>query len=329
MMRLFLFIFLPFILQACSGSRADFDASGIFEAEEVIISSELSGQLLYFLPEEGMHLLAGQTVGRIDCEGLQLQKEQAEAGLGGLYEKKAEAGPQVSVLEEQLNAQESQIEVLREELRVLQREEQRLQNLVEADAAPSKKLDDLSGNVKVLEKKIAAGEHQQKVIRQQIEAHRRSVAIQNRGLLSEEEPMRKQVARLADQLQRCTLTNPMAGTVLLTYAEEYEMAAPGKPLYKIAKLDTMLLRAYVTGDQLSGLQLGQRVEVLVDDGGNAYRRLPGHISWIAEEAEFTPKTIQTREERANLVYALKVRVPNDGLLKIGMYAEVDLHLEKK
>ncbi|MCB0639514.1 MAG: HlyD family efflux transporter periplasmic adaptor subunit [Lewinella sp.] len=311
------------LLTSCGDSQTGYDATGIFEADAVIVSAQGAGQLLSFLPEEGARLDRGQVVGEIDCTTISLQREQVTASMDAIEAKRFEAGPQVAVLREQRQVQENQLAALREQLRVMAREHERLQNLVTAEAAPSKQLDDIDGQIAILERQIAAAESQLEVTSQQITSQQQTVALQNRGLLSEKEPLSRQVDLLDEQLSRCTITNPLPGTVLLTYTEAFEMTAPGKPLYKIAPLDTLLLRAYVTGEQLNDLRLGQAVTVNVDDSENGRRPYPGTLQWLADEAEFTPKTIQTKEERANLVYAIKIAVPNsDGKLKIGMYGEV-------
>ena len=191
----------------------------------------------------------------------------------------------------------------------------RIQNLLKADAATKKQLDDINYAIESTKK-------QMKVTQQQIDVQISNVATQNRGILSEGKPLKERVAQLNEQIQKTNITNPITGTVLTKYAEAGEVTSVGKALYKIADLSTLNLRAYVTGDQLPQIRLGQQVTVLIDSGANHYRKLPGTIIWISDKAEFTPKTIQTKEERANLVYAIKVQVKNDGYLKIGMYGEV-------
>jgi len=193
---------------------------------------------------------------------------------------------------------------------------------VAADAVPAKQLDDISGQVNVLKEKIVAGKTQLNVLQSQISAQRKLVAIQNRGILSEKGPMEKRVALIEDQLSKTSINNPVAGTVLTKYAQRNEFTATGKALYKIADLSMMKLRAYITGNQLAQVKLNQAVKIKVDDGNGGYKELAGTINWISDKAEFTPKTIQTKEERANLVYAIKIKVKNDGYLKIGMYGEV-------
>lgn len=309
---------------ACNDKNGNFDATGTFEANEVIISAEASGKLTQFNVEEGKQLKAGQQIGAIDCSTVDLQKQQAQASLEALKDKTNSAAPQILILQQQIAAQQSNIGVLKQQLAVQQREQKRIENLVKADAVPSKQLDDINGAIDVLNQQIAAAESQINVLKDQIKAQREQVAIQNRGILSETDPQRLRVAQIEDQLSKCTITNPLTGTVLTKYAEANEITAPGKALYKIAPLDTLTLRAYVTGNQLPTIKLGQSVQVMVDNGDGGYKPYPGTITWISDKAEFTPKTIQTKEERQNLVYAVKIKVPNDGYIKLGMYGEVQL-----
>ncbi len=307
---------------ACNNGNGKFDASGTFEAEEVIISAEAAGKLSKFDVEEGTELKAGQQIGSIDCNNLDLQKQQAQASLNALQQKTNSAAPQILIYEQQIATQKSNIEVLRQQLAVQEREQKRIEKLVKADAVPSKQLDDINGAINVLKQQIAAAESQIIVLQKQIKAQQEAVAIQNRSILSESDPMKVRVAQFEDQLSRCTITNPLNGTVLTKYAEANEVTAPGKALYKIADMRNMTLRAYITGSQLPVVKLNQQVRVMVDNGKGGYKELPGTITWISDKAEFTPKTIQTKEERQNLVYAIKVKVKNDGYLKIGMYGEV-------
>jgi HlyD family secretion protein len=296
----------------CNRPDQVFDAGGIFEAEEVIVSAELSGKIRALNLQEGQTLAVGSKVGEIDARGLELQKEQVQASIQALEQKTADINPQVRLLQEQLAVQQSQ-------LATLQRERQRTANLVADDAATGKQLDDLDAQVEVTQKQI-------RVTRQQIRVQQSQVGTQNRGILSEKSPLEKRVDQLNDQIGKAVIRNPVPGTVLTKYAESGEVTAPGKALYKIADLSTLVLRAYISGRQLPEVKLNQRVRVLVDQG-KTYRSLPGTITWIADQAEFTPKTIQTKEERANRVYAVKVRVKNDGYLKIGMYGELALNQE--
>ncbi len=310
------------LMASCGNGNGKSDASGTFEADEVIVSAEATGKILQLNVEEGAALAKDMVIGKIDPTAIELQKEQAASSVEALGQKTNDASPQVSVLESQIVLQNRQVAVDEEQLRVLQKEKQRFQKLVAADAVPAKQLDDINGQVDVLEEKIKAGKTQLSVLQSQVNAQRRQVAIQNRGILSEKDPMEKKVAIIEDQLNRTSIKNPLAGTVLTKYAQANEFTSTGKALYKIADLSVLKLRAYITGNQLAQVKLNQAVKVKVDDGKGGYREFSGTISWISDKAEFTPKTIQTKEERANLVYAVKINVKNDGYLKIGMYGEV-------
>jgi HlyD family secretion protein len=294
-------------LAACNGNNNDFDATGTFEADEVIVSSSTNGKILELEVEEGAMLYKDSIVGLVDPTDLSLQKEQVEESIRSLKEQTLSVEPQVELLRDQLKVQQSQLDKLL-------REKTRTENLLKQDAATGKQLDDINAEVDILRK-------QMKVTEQQIMVQRNNTGTQNRGILSQEKPLQKRVAQLEDQLNKARIRNPVSGTVLAKYAEPGEMTSTGKALYKIADLSTITLRAYISGSQLSQVRLGQAVKVLVDDG-KKYKELPGTITWISDKAEFTPKTIQTKEERANLVYAVKIKVKNDGFLKIGMYGEV-------
>lgn len=295
----------------CGNGGPDVDASGSFEADEVVVSAELGGRILSLHLDEGMQLAANAVVGTIDSTNVLLQKQQVAASISALSERTADVKPQVKLLEDQLLVQQSQ-------LSTLNREKERTENLLKADAATGKQLDDINAQVELVQRQID-------VTRQQIKVQKTTTGTQNRSILSETAPLEKRVAQLEDQLSKASIVNPIAGTVLTQYVEAGELVNPGKALYRIASLDTLDLRAYITGSLLPSVKLGQHVTVLIDDAKNGYKKYPGIISWISDEAEFTPKTIQTREERANLVYAMKVRVKNDGYLKIGMYGEVQLN----
>ncbi len=307
---------------SCNNGNGKYDATGTFEADEIIVSAEATGKILQLLVEEGANLVKDSVVGKIDPSAIELQKDQASSTVNALQQKTNDAAPQVNILQAQFQLQNKQIAVYNEQLKTLQKEQQRYQKLVAADAVPAKQLDDINGQVNVLKEQIAAAKTQLLVLQSQISAQRQVVAIQNRGILSEKDPMEKKIAQIQDQLNKTVIINPVTGTVLTKYADENEFTAAGKALYKIADLKTMKLRAYITGDQLAQVKLNQPVTVLVDDGKGKSRELNGIISWISDKAEFTPKTIQTKDERANLVYAMKVNVVNDGYLKIGMYGEV-------
>jgi HlyD family secretion protein len=296
------------VLFSCNGNDMKHDATGVFEADEVIVSAEVGGKILSFYAEEGDTLSKGRTAAVIDATNLNLQKEQVEASINALKEKTNDVQPQIRLLEEQILVQQSQ-------LATLEKEKIRFEKLVKADAATPKQLDDIGAQLDLVQKQV-------NVTQQQIAVQKSQVGTQNRSVLSEKEPLQKRVAQLEDQVSRSNVINPVGGTVLITYVHAGEVTGAGKPLYKIADLSYVLLRAYITGQQLPQVKLGQQVNVLVDDGAKTYKTYLGTITWISDKAEFTPKTIQTKEERANLVYAMKIKVPNDGYLKIGMYGEV-------
>jgi HlyD family secretion protein len=304
------FITIILITIACNAKKDEFDASGSFEVDEVIVSSELAGQLLTFNVNEGDSLTQGQVVGSIDADNINLQKEQVEASIQSLSEKTANVTPQVKLLQDQYVVQQSQLDNL-------QREKERTERLVKADAATGKQLDDINAQIDVIRK-------QMNVTQQQINVQKTNVAAQNRGILSESKPLQKRAAQLQQQVSKSKIVNPINGIVITKYAEQGEVTSPGKALYKIADMSDMTLRAYVTGAQLSQIKINQPVKVLIDIGAKDYSTYNGTIKWISDKAEFTPKTIQTKEERANLVYAVKIKVKNNGYLKIGMFGEVQL-----
>ena len=294
-------------LIACN-HKNNYDASGNFEADEVIVSAQQTGQLIDYDVEEGKTLTEGQKVGQINVALLKIQKEQVEATIASLKEKTQNPADQVALIR-------SQLEVQRAQLAQQERELTRTQNLVRGGAATQKQLDDLSALIDQLRKQIAVTENQLKV-------SLTNINMQNRNVLSQEAPLQKNAQAVQEQINQGEIINPIAGTVLVNYALKGEMQTFGKPLYKIANTDVLTLKAYITGDQLTQIKLGQQVTVRTDAGKGAYRTYQGEIIWISQESEFTPKTIQTKSERANLVYAIKVKVKNDGFLKIGMYGEV-------
>lgn len=271
------------------------DAYGNFEAVEVIVSADCNGKLLEFNIDEGYKLHRGEIVGWVDTTQLVLQRNQLRA--------------EMEVLRAQLPEKEKQLDVVREQLAKTKHELARFRALAEADASTAQQVDNLTYDAEILQK--------------QLDAEESNLDIQTRTLLARMEPLRQQILQVQDRIDNAYVINPVAGTVLAKYAEQHELAAIGKPLYKVANLDTLILRAYIEEPQLAAVGLGQSVRVQVDSsytGGNAV--FSGRIGWIADKAEFTPKVIQTKGERANLVYALKIYVANPGPLKIGMPAEV-------
>lgn len=280
-------------LVSCNGKR-DYDASGTFETEETIISAEATGTLKTFTIDEGENLKAGQQVGYVDTLQLFLKKKQLES--------------QIKSTLAQMPDIPAQLAALRSQLKTAEREKQRIANLVEADAATRKQLDDANAQTDLIKKQIAAQQS--------------ALGVTTKSISRQVSPLEVQIEQINDQIAKSYIINPVNGTVLTKYAEANEVVTTGKPLYKIADLSSLILRAYVTGDQLPQIKLGQRVKVLTDKTGGEYRIQDGITTWISDKAEFTPKTIQTKDERANLVYAIKVKVKNDGYLKIGMYGEI-------
>lgn len=287
------FLLLTILAVACRPSDKS-DAYGHFEATTVLVSAKGNGQLVYFDVTEGQKLSANQIVGLIDTTQQYLEKQKLKAQLGALEEKLKDAGPEIAVLKEKLAN--------------LTRERNRTSALLEKKAATQKQLDDLNGDLDV--------------VNQQINTTEREIAIANRGILSEKSPIKAQVDILDHMIHEHQVISPISGTVLTKLAEASELVATGTPLFKLADLERLRLRAYTSANLLTRVSLGDEVRVLVDDGAQRYRELPGRVEWIAAEAEFTPKTIETKEERVNLVYALDISVDNDGTLKIGMPGEV-------
>jgi len=287
---LFLSLFLLMVLSSCSKNDKRSDAYGNFEAVETIVSAEATGKLVDFNIEEGQVLEKDVTVGNIDADQLSLKRQQLEA--------------QKNTIKTKFKNVFSQINVYQEQKRVSQVEKNRIEKLLKDEAATTKQLDDINGNINVLDKQIAA------------------IESQNSTTMQELKSLDVQIQQVQDQINKSAVINPVKGTVLMKLVEQSEIVNYGKPLYKIADISTMELRVYVSGDQLPNIKIGQVVRVLIDSGKDGFRELAGTISWISSKAEFTPKIIQTKEERVNLVYAVKVKVANDGSLKIGMPGEV-------
>lgn len=280
-------------LAACNRGNGDFDATGTFEATEILVSSEANGKIMELNIEEGDRLDAGALIGYVDSTQLYLKKMQLSAGLRSVDIRKPDIRKQIAALEQQIATART--------------EQQRMENLVKAKAGNQKQVDDIVNNIKYLQK--------------QLDAQYSTLNKTTGGADAEAEGILYQIMQLDDQLQKSRIVNPQAGIVLVKYAEPGEVTAAGKPLYKIADTDLLYLRAYITADQLSTLKQGQTVRVFADYGEDDRREYPGTITWISDKSEFTPKGIQTKDERANLVYAIKIAVKNDGYLKIGQYGE--------
>jgi HlyD family secretion protein len=280
-----LFIF----LMACNNNEEQVDAYGNFEAIEVMVSAETQGVIDQFGPREGDRLKEGQVVAVIDSTQLCLNKMQLQSGMASLRAR-------IHTLDTQVRASLVQLENL-------EREKERIDRLLEGGAATTKQQDDIRGQIDLLKAQIDATDSQKALVH------------------AEKETLGIQIRQVEDQIMKCTVRNPLEGILLTKYKEQGEMAAPGQPLYKTANLDELILRAYISGNQLSSVKTGAQVRVRFDGPGGT-EELAGAVSWVSPQAEFTPKIIQTREERISLVYAIKVIVPNDGRLKIGMPGEV-------
>ena len=304
----FSFVALALLALSCQRSAPKADAYGNFEADELIVGAEASGKIIQFSVEEAQTLNAGTVVGRIDSTQLVLKIAQLKANIRAVAAKSPAISAQLAVFEKQLNANKQQ-------LATLQREKQRIENLLKKDAAVPKQLDDLNAQIEQVQR-------QMDVVTEQRSASDANLNTQKNGLLAEILPLQDQIAQIEDQIAKCKIVNPIDGTVLTKLVEAGEVTSFGKPLYKIANLQQIILRAYVAGDQLGSIKVGQEVKVSIDGPDNSLRDFTGKISWVSSKAEFTPKIIQTKDERVNLVYAIKIMVPNDGTLKIGMPAEV-------
>jgi HlyD family secretion protein len=263
---------------------------------EIVVSSEARGRILAFDASEGQALKAGQVVGTVDDIQLVLRRKQLVASKQSVESRRTDADLQLASIAQQIET--------------AKKERLRVQTLIEADAANQKQLDDIDAQIAALEK--------------QERAQRTSIALGNQGVSAEGASLDIQAAQLDDQIAKCSIASPLEGMVLVKYAEKGEYAVQGKALFKVADMEHMVLRAYVSGDQLSRLKLGQGAKVLVDFGSKETKEYSGRLEWISDKAEFTPKTAQTKDERASLVYAIKVSALNDGYLKIGMYGRARL-----
>lgn len=282
------------LLTACGTDDTNFDASGSFEADETIISSEALGTIKVFEVEEGQMITTGQSIGYVDSIQLYLKKKQLEEQIQSMLSKRPNISLQLAALETQLSTAES--------------EKKRVENLLKGNAATPKSLDDVNAQIQVIKSQMAALNS--------------TLTITSQGISNDANSLAVQIEQLNDQLAKCRIISPMNGTVLTTYAKANEMTSPGKPLYKVADLSEMILRVYISGNQLAKVKLNQTVKVVTDDGNGGSKEAKGTIVWINNKGEFTPKTIQTKDERANMVYAIKVKVKNDGTYKIGMYGEI-------
>lgn len=299
---------LTLFMVSCSNQEKECDATGTFEATEVTVSAKSTGELKTFDITEGQLVESGVVVGQIDAYQLQMTAQQLEAQKRQLAMSRNATDSRRLDLEKQLSS-------INQQISNTQRERQRFSELVRDGAVPRKQLDDINNQIKVLER-------QRDATRDQIRSNNASLSEQSKGISAQIDGIDVQRKQIADQIANAEVKAPLSGTVLEKYVERGEFVATGKPLFKIADTQNMYLRAYVTSSQLKDIKVGQKVKVFADYGGGQKKEYDGTISWISSRSEFTPKTILTDDERADLVYAVKIAIKNDGYVKIGMYGEV-------
>jgi HlyD family secretion protein len=284
------------LITSCENNKNVFDATGAFEATEITVSSEASGRILSLDITEGQEITSGQKLGAIDSMQLYLTKLQLQKNVLSVTGNRPNVEVQMAALKEQIVKQKT--------------EQKRIENLFKAKSATQKQLDDIVSGVTVLERQLAALQS----------------SLQNNvsSLNAQSSAIEIQIAQIEDKLSKCVIQSPVSGMILNKYTEAGELAVVGKPLFKVADVKHIFLRAYMTLEQLKDVKIGQKVNVYADFGGDNRREYEGTITWISEKSEFTPKNIQTKDDRANLVYAVKVAIENDGYVKIGMYGEVCL-----
>ena len=336
MKKVFLLASLAFIMASCGEDKKDYDATGAFEATEVTVSAESSGQLISFNVAEGQLLNGGITVGQIDSRQLTLKRAQLATSNDQLVAThgQLDANKRQLVANRQATASKQldlkkQVASIRQQIANQQRERQRFSELLRDGAVPRKQVDDIDYQIQVLQKQLAATE-------EQIASQNAALAEQNKGIAAQidginsqqagvsaqQAGVRAQQAQLDDQIAHTFVKSPLTGTVLEKYAEQGEFVSIGKPLFKIADTKRMFIRAYITSEQLKDVRLGQKVKVMADYGNGQKKQYDGVVTWISSRSEFTPKTIVTDNERADLVYAVKIQFQNDSYVKIGMYGEV-------
>lgn len=284
------------MLTACGNKDVDYDASGVFETTEVIVSARGTGEIVSLDVEEGQTVTANQPLGELDMTQLMLKKLQLAAGKDAATSRRLNTATQVAAL--------------RQQIANLRTEEARFKALLEDGAATQKQVDDIGYQIATLQQQLSATD-------EQVSSANHSIDGQSAGFDA-------QIGQVDDMMEQAVITSPIDGIILSKYAEAGEYAVPGRALFKVADISEMKLRAYITADQLTGLKIGQKVKVYADQRADGRKEYEGTVSWISSEAEFTPKTIQTRDERSNLVYAIKITVHNDGLIKRGMYGDVKL-----
>jgi HlyD family secretion protein len=293
MKKIIFYLSMVLFIAACSNDDNKSDAFGNFEADEIILSAESMGEIMNIKVNEGDEVVKEESLALIDTTQLHLQKQRILASMQAVSAKKRNVKVQIDVLEKKKAN--------------LLREKRRLENMFKDGAATQKQLDDVNGQLEVLESSIIAT--------------KTGLNTANSGLMSELKPLRAQLKSIEDKIEKCQVKAPINGTVLVKYIMNGEFAVPGKPLFKVADMDNIYLRAYISGAQLADAKLGSEVKVLVDKGQDDFYEYSGKITWVSPKAEFTPKIVQTKEQRVNMVYAVKVLVKNDGKIKIGMPGE--------
>ena len=294
MKRSFAYPLLVLLAASCVEGNKAYDASGVFESTEVTVSAEGNGKILSLDIQEGDVIDVGWVVGCIDTVQLGLSEVQLEASRRAVGSGWLDISRQIAALESQIGKQRQELD--------------RFTKLEKAGASNRKQVEDIQAQIETLERQLAAQEE--------------SLNSSNRNVSGQADALEAQIEQIRDRIRKCVITSPVAGTVLAKYSEAGEFAALGRALFKVADIDNIRLRAYITADQLTSLKLGQQVRVFADQGSSGRKEYAGTLIWISDKAEFTPKTIQTRDERANLVYAVKIAVENDGLIKLGMYGDI-------
>ncbi len=310
------------LVASCNDNEKEYDATGTFEATEITISAKTSGELIVFNVSEGNNLSAGTIVGNIYANQLKLKKDQLDM----TNKQLAATRKQLSSTKNATNSKqldlEKQLAGIKQQIANAQRERQRYAELVNDGAVPRKQLDEIVYQINVLEKQLAATQDQIRSNNASLVNQSNSINAQIEGVDAQQASTEVQKAQVDDQIANTEIKVPINGTVLEKYVERGEFVTIGKPLFKIADTQNMVIRAYVTSTQLQKIKLGQKVKVFADFGDKQKKMYDGTVTWISSRSEFTPKTILTDDERADIVYAVKVAFKNDGYVKIGMYGEV-------
>lgn len=324
MKKIFALASLALMVAACGNKEKEYDATGIFEASEVTISAKSTGELKLFDVTEGELVENGNVIGRIDAYQLQTKKEQLEANRGQLSANKRQLEASRKATDSRQLDLEKQVSSITQQIANAKREQQRFTELVRDGAVPRKQLDGINYQIKVLEKQLEATRDQIRSNNASLEEQSAGIVAQMDGIDAQVASLEAQIRQIDDQIANTEIMAPFTGTVLEKYVELGEFVTTGKPLFKMADTDNMFLRAYVTSAQLQNIKVGQTVKVFADYGDGQKKCYDGKISWISSQSEFTPKTIVTDDERADMVYAIKVAIKNDGYVKIGMYGEVKI-----